>query len=115
MQLVAIEFLFFHSAASMILEITYGYTVENVDDSFIRLADEAAVESFRYGGPGATLCDALPIREDLFTLLISVRPRLKYNSSKTLANVDAILFLPATCSLYQDPRRETVYLAALLG
>ncbi|KAF9647711.1 cytochrome P450 [Thelephora ganbajun] len=48
-------------AAAMILEITYGYTVESVDDSFIHLADEAAVESLRYGLPGATPCDVLPI------------------------------------------------------
>lgn len=48
-------------SAAMILEITYGYAVENIEDPFIHLADEAAVESFRYGGPGATLCDILPI------------------------------------------------------
>ena len=47
------------------LEMTYGYTVEGVDDPLIHLTDEAAVESFRYGGPGATLCDILPIREAL--------------------------------------------------
>jgi len=53
----------------MILEITYGYTVESVEDPFIYLADEAAVESFRYGGPGATMCDILPICEDFFSHL----------------------------------------------
>lgn len=47
----------------MIVEITYGYRVENVDDPFIRLADEAVIESARHGGPGATLCDILPMRE----------------------------------------------------
>jgi len=51
----------------MILEITYGYIVESADDSFIHLADETAVESLRYGSPGATLCDIIPIREDHFT------------------------------------------------
>ena len=58
-----------HPAATMRLEITYGYTVESAEDSFIHLADEAAVESLRYGSPGGTLCDILPIREDNFTLL----------------------------------------------
>jgi hypothetical protein len=52
----------------MILEITYGYTVKSVDDSFIYLADEAAVESLRYGTPGATLCDIVPICEGFFSL-----------------------------------------------
>ena len=48
----------------MILEVTYGYTIESVDDPFIHLADEAAVESMRYGAPGATLCDVLPLCKD---------------------------------------------------
>jgi len=56
----------------MILEITYGYIVKSVDDSFIHLADEAAVESLRYGSPGGTLCDILPIRECSFTLVLSI-------------------------------------------
>lgn len=50
----------------MILEITYGYTVESADDPFIHLANEAAVESLRYGAPGTTLCDILPIRKEPF-------------------------------------------------
>ena len=37
------------------------------------------------------------------------------NPSETLANLDAILFLPETCCLYEDPRGETVYLATELG
>ena len=57
----------------MILEITYGYIVESVDDSFVHLADEAAVESLRYGSPGGTLCDILPICEYTFTLFLSIR------------------------------------------
>ena len=61
----------------MILEITYGYVVKNVDDPLIYLADEAAVESFRYGGPGATLCDILPIREVIFASPRVSRARLK--------------------------------------
>lgn len=47
----------------MILEITYGYTVEDVDDPFVHLADEAAIESLRYCAQGATICDVLPIRK----------------------------------------------------
>ena len=56
----------------MILEMTYGYAVKGVDDPFIHLADEAAVESLRYGGPGSTLCDILPIREEFLTPLSSI-------------------------------------------
>lgn len=58
----------------MILEITYGYIVESVDDTFVHLADEAAVESLRYGSPGGTLCDILPIRGYNFVLLLSSGP-----------------------------------------
>ena len=99
----------------MILEITYGYVVKNVDDPLIYLADEAAVESFRYGGPGATLCDILPIREEILHLLVYPEHDLNVNSSEILANVDAILFLPATRCLYQDSCGEIVYLAIELG
>lgn len=60
-----------HIAAAMILEITYGYTVENVEDPFVHLANEAAVESLRYCAQGATICDILPIREELLPLLAS--------------------------------------------
>ena len=49
----------------MILDITYGYTVEGVDDPFVHLADEAAFESLRYSATGATICDILPICEEL--------------------------------------------------
>ncbi|KAF9777905.1 cytochrome P450 [Thelephora terrestris] len=49
------------SAAAMILGVTYGYAIQSIDDPFIHLADEAAVESLRYGTPGATLCDVLPM------------------------------------------------------
>jgi hypothetical protein len=47
----------------MILGVTYGYAIQSIDDPFIHLADEAAVESLRYGTPGATLCDVLPMRK----------------------------------------------------
>ena len=40
---------------------------------------------------------------------------LNVNSSEILANVDAILFLPATRYLYQDSCGEIVYLAIELG
>ena len=55
------------------MEITYGYKVESVDDPYIRLADEAATESFRFGALGGTApCDIIPIREHNFTLLLSI-------------------------------------------
>lgn len=55
---------FLELAATMILEITYGYTAENVDDPFIHLADEAAFKSLRHGAQGATICDVIPICEE---------------------------------------------------
>lgn len=48
------------TAASTILGITYGYTPLDANDEFIQLADEAAFESFRYGGPGSSTCDLIP-------------------------------------------------------
>ena len=57
----------------MILEITYGYKVESVDDPFLRLAEDAANESSRFGSLGGTApCDIVPIREHNFTLLLSI-------------------------------------------
>ena len=47
-------------AASTILGITYGYTPRSVDDEFIQLAHKATLESFRYGGPGSSICDLVP-------------------------------------------------------
>ena len=100
----------------MILEITYGYTVESVDDSFIHLADDAAVESFRHGGPGTTPCDILPIREEFLHIsTLCLDHGSDVNTSEVLANMDAIFFLPATCCTHQDTRGETIYLATELG
>lgn len=98
----------------MILEITYDYTVQGAEDPFIHLSSEAAVESLRYGAPGATLCDILPIREEFPTLspLQSTRTSC---ASKILAYMDAVLFLPTTRCLHEDARRETICLAVGLA
>jgi hypothetical protein len=64
----------------MILEITYGYSAENVDDPFVHLADEAAFESLRYCAQGATICDVLPIRKEIPTLPTCRRAPLTRNT-----------------------------------
>ena len=48
-------------------------------------------------------------------LLVYLEHDLNVNPSEILANVDAILFLPATRCLYQDSCGEIVYLAIELG
>ena len=50
-----------------------------------------------------------------FSHLVYLEHDLNVNSSEILANVDAILFLPATRCLYQDSCGEIVYLAIELG
>ncbi|KAF9650387.1 cytochrome P450 [Thelephora ganbajun] len=47
-------------SASTILGITYGYTPRDANDEFIQLAHDATFESFRYGGPGSSICDLVP-------------------------------------------------------
>ena len=51
------------TAASTVLGVTYGYTPRDANDEFIQLADEATFESFRYGGPGSSICDLVPFCE----------------------------------------------------
>lgn len=50
------------TAAGTILNITYGYTVEDCDDPLVTLADECTSASVAAGGPGALLCDLVPAR-----------------------------------------------------
>lgn len=50
------------TAAGIILNITYGYTVKDCDDPLVTLADECTSASVAAGGPGALLCDLVPAR-----------------------------------------------------
>ena len=48
-------------AASLILNIAYGYNVRDCDDPFIAIADEATRNTVIAGGPGAMMCDMFPL------------------------------------------------------
>jgi hypothetical protein len=56
-----------------------------------------------------------PYVRKFFTFLSAIEHRSTIHESETLANVDAILLLPATCCLYQEHRGETIYLATAVG
>jgi hypothetical protein len=104
----------FHpTAASTILDITYGYTPHSVDDQFIRLANEAVFESFRYGGPGSSIFDLFPFRMSPPFLYASLR--FNEEESKTLADVDAVFVLSEARCLHSDDCGEAFQLAASVG
>ena len=69
------------TAASIILGITYGYSLHDVNDEFVQLARVATFESFRYGGPGSSICDLIPFCEPSLFLHVSLGPtkrKVKY-------------------------------------
>ncbi|KZT19016.1 cytochrome P450, partial [Neolentinus lepideus HHB14362 ss-1] len=49
------------TAGAIILQITYGYEVEDVDDPIVRIVDEATDQFSELLRPGAYLVDTLPI------------------------------------------------------
>ena len=87
-------------AASTILDITYGYSPHGANDEFIRFADEAVFESFRYGGPGSSICDLVPLCESSLFLCTSLRSN--GGGSEILADVDAVFVLSETRCLHSD-------------
>lgn len=50
------------TAAGVILNITYGYTVKDCDDPLVTLADECLTASVSAGSMGSLLCDLVPAR-----------------------------------------------------
>ena len=98
-----------HTAASTILGVTYGYTPHDANDKFIRLAHEAALESFRYGGPGSSICDLIPFCKSLF---FYARPGTNRVQSEILADMDAVFILSEARRLHQDGCGEDVQLTA---
>ena len=88
------------TAASTILGITYGYTPHDVNDEFIQLAHDTTFETFRYGGPGSSICDLIPF----CTSLIFLHAWFESNKegSEILADVDATFVPSETCRLHQD-------------
>jgi len=98
------------AAASTILGITYGYAPHDVNDRFIRLAHEVTLESFRYGGPGSSICDLVPFCKSplfFYTWIGS-----NGEQSETLADVDAIFILSGARRLHQDACGEAVQFTA---
>lgn len=88
------------AAAFTILGITYGYTPHDVNDEFIRLAHEATFETFRYGGPGSSICDLIPFRTP--PLFFHASFESNREGSEILANVDAVFVLSEARRLHQD-------------
>jgi hypothetical protein len=100
----------FPAAASTILGITYGYTPQGANDKFIQLAHKATFETFRYGGPGSSICDLVPFC--MFCRFLGVLFWSNKERSEALANVDAIFLLSEACCLHQDDRGEAFQSAA---
>jgi hypothetical protein len=49
-------------AAGTIMKITYGHTVRSNDELYVRLAEEAGMETVTGGSPGSVLVDFFPAR-----------------------------------------------------
>ena len=49
-------------AAGTIMKITYGHTVRSTDELYVRLAEEAGMETVTGGSPGSVLVDFFPAR-----------------------------------------------------
>ncbi|EGO28627.1 hypothetical protein SERLADRAFT_406107 [Serpula lacrymans var. lacrymans S7.9] len=48
-------------AAGTIMQITYGHTVESIDDQYVKLADDALNASIDYGSAGSEIVDLIPV------------------------------------------------------
>lgn len=44
------------------MKITYGHTVRSTDELYVRLAEEAGMETVTGGSPGSVLVDFFPAR-----------------------------------------------------
>lgn len=49
-------------AAGTIMKITYGHTVRSSDELYVRLAEEAGMDTVTGGSPGSVLVDFFPAR-----------------------------------------------------
>lgn len=49
-------------AAGTIMKITYGHTVRSTDELYVRLAEEAGMDTVTGGSPGSMLVDFFPAR-----------------------------------------------------
>ena len=49
-------------AAGTIMKITYGHTVRSADELYVRLAEEAGMDTVTGGSPGSVLVDFFPAR-----------------------------------------------------
>jgi hypothetical protein len=98
---------FYPIAASTILGITYGYTPRGVDDEFIQLAHKATLESFRYGGPGSSVCDLVPFC--MFCPSLDATQLSDGRESEALAHLDAVFLLSEARCLHEDDCGETLY------
>ena len=49
-------------AAGTIMKVTYGHTVRSTDELYVRLAEEAGMDTVTGGSPGSVLVDFFPAR-----------------------------------------------------
>ncbi len=49
-------------AAGTIMKITYGHTVRSTNELYVRLAEEAGMDTVTGGSPGSVLVDFFPAR-----------------------------------------------------
>lgn len=76
--------------SAVVLEITYGYTVEGDDDSIVRMVDNVMEEFSASIAPGAFLVDLIPICKHFSPTLLW----LKRKSSEVCTQLDARCRIP---------------------
>ncbi len=57
-------------SAGTIMKITYGHTVRSTDELYVRLAEEAGMDTVTGGSPGSVLVDFFPARMSFLGLLV---------------------------------------------
>ena len=57
-------------SAGTIMKITYGHTVRSTDELYVRLAEEAGMDTVTGGSPGSVLVDFFPASMSFLELLV---------------------------------------------
>jgi hypothetical protein len=54
------------------MKITYGHTVRSTDELYVRLAEEAGMDTVTGGSPGSVLVDFFPARMSIWLQIVNV-------------------------------------------